>query len=65
MDSTTDRLIQQVGKFIQLGKLGHALEPYLKAQKLNPGDTTIVNLIGDLYARLGKELKVSQVSRHS
>jgi len=55
MDSTTDKLIQQAGKFIQLGKLSQALEPYLKAHKLNPGDTTIVNMIGDLCARLGKE----------
>ena len=55
MDSTTDRLIQQAGKFIQLGKLSHALESYLKAHKLNSGNTTIVNMIGDLYARLEKE----------
>jgi tetratricopeptide (TPR) repeat protein len=55
MDPKTDKLIQQAGKFIQLGKLTNALEPYLKAHQLNPGDTTIVNTIGDLYARLGKE----------
>jgi len=55
MDATTDKLIQQAGRFIQVGKLSHALEPYLKAHKLNPGETTIVNMIGDLYARLGKE----------
>jgi len=55
MDATTDKLIQQAGRFIQVGKLSLALEPYLKAHKLNPGDTTIVNMIGDLYARLGKE----------
>ena len=55
MDATTDKLIQQAGRFIQVGKLSHALEPYLKADKLNPGETTIINMIGDLYARLGKE----------
>ena len=27
----------------------------MKAHELNPGDTTIVNTIGDLHGRLGKE----------
>lgn len=55
MDATTDKLIQQAGRFIQVGKLSHALESYLRAHELNPGETTITNMIGDLYARLGKE----------
>ena len=55
MDTRTDKLIQQAGKFIQQGKFSHALEQYLKAHQLNPGETTILNMIGDLYVRLGKE----------
>ena len=55
MDATTVKLIEQAGRFIQVGKLSHALESYLKAHKLNSGETTIINMIGDLYARLGKE----------
>ena len=55
MDSATDKLMLQAGKFVQQGKLGHALDKYMKAHQLNPGDTTIVNTIGDLYGRLGKE----------
>ena len=55
MNAGTDKLIQQAGRFIQLGKLSHALESYVKAHQLNPGDTTIMNTIGDVYARLGKE----------
>ena len=55
MDTRTDKLIQQAGKFIQQGKFSHALEQYLKAHQLNPGETTILNMIGDLYLRLGKE----------
>jgi tetratricopeptide (TPR) repeat protein len=55
MDTRTDKLIQQAGKFIQQGKFSHALEQYLKAHHLNPGETTILNMIGDLYVRLGKE----------
>jgi tetratricopeptide (TPR) repeat protein len=55
MDTRTDKLIQQAGKFIQQGKFSHALEQYLKAHQLNPGETTVLNVIGDLYVRLGKE----------
>jgi Tfp pilus assembly protein PilF len=55
MDTRTDKLIQQAGKFIQQGKFSHALEQYLKAHQLNPGETTILNMIGDLYVRPGKE----------
>jgi hypothetical protein len=36
MDTRTDKLIQQAGKFIQQGKFSHALEQYLKAHQLNP-----------------------------
>jgi len=46
---------RRAGSFSWESKLSHALEQYLKAHQLNPGDTTIVNTIGDLYARLGKE----------
>ncbi len=52
------------------GKFSHALEQYLKAHQLNPGETTILNMIGDLYLRLGKEAeallwyhKLADVSR--
>ena len=67
MDTRTDKLIQQAGKFIQQGKFSHALEQYLKAHQLNPGETTILNMIGDLYAPSGKGSRssalVSQVGR--
>lgn len=55
MDSKTNKLIQQAGKYIQLGKLRHALEQYLKVYEFEPEETTIVNTIGDLYLRLGDE----------
>lgn len=58
MDSNTDKLIQRAASFIQLGKLTHALEQYLKAHQLNPAETTIVNTIGDLYVLLGKEAEL-------
>ena len=48
-------MIEQAGKFIQLGKFKLALDQYLKAYKLSPGNTTIISSIGDLYPRLGNE----------
>src|SRR4030095_14254768 len=52
MNPKTDKLLQQAGKYIALGKLTLALEQYLKIQESEPDDTTIVNTIGDLYVRL-------------
>jgi tetratricopeptide (TPR) repeat protein len=52
MNPKTDKLLQQAGKYITLGKLTLALEQYLKIQETEPDDTTIVNTIGDLYVRL-------------
>jgi len=52
MNPKTDKLLQQAGKYIALGKLTLALEQYLKIQEAEPDDTTIINTIGDLYVRL-------------
>src|SRR5688572_793003 len=52
MNPKTDKLLQQAGKYITLGKLTLALEQYLKIQESEPDDTTIINTIGDLYVRL-------------
>jgi tetratricopeptide (TPR) repeat protein len=49
------KLLKQAGQFISLGKFGLALEQYLKIHQLDPQDTTIINTIGDLNLRLGKE----------
>src|SRR5436309_2276396 len=52
MDPKTNKILQQAGKYILLGKLTLALEQYLKIHALEPEDTTIVNTIGDLYVKL-------------
>ena len=51
----TTKLFKQAGQFISIGKLGLALEQYLKIHQLDPQDTTVINTIGDLSLRLGKE----------
>jgi tetratricopeptide (TPR) repeat protein len=52
MEPKTNKLLQQAGKFVTLGKLTVALEQYLKIHELEPGDSTIINTIADLYTRL-------------
>lgn len=52
MDPKTNKLLQQAGKYILLGKLTLALEQYLRIHEMEPEDTTIINTIGDLYVRL-------------
>jgi len=51
----TSKLLRQAGQFISLGKFGLAVEQYLRIHQLDPQDTTIINTIGDLNLRLGKE----------
>ncbi|MEW5977925.1 MAG: tetratricopeptide repeat protein [Acidobacteriota bacterium] len=52
MDPKTNKLLQQAGKYILLGKLSLALEQYLKIHAMEPEDSTIINNIADLYSRL-------------
>jgi tetratricopeptide (TPR) repeat protein len=52
MEPKTHKLLQQAGKFVTLGKLNVALQQYLKIHELEPGDSTIINTIADLYTRL-------------
>ena len=55
MDPKTNKILQQAGKYILVGKLALALEQYLKIHDLEPEDTTIINTIGDLYVRLDEK----------
>ncbi len=60
MDPKTNKLLQQAGKYILLGKLTLALEEYVKISELEPEDTTIMNTIGDLHGRLGNKEEALQ-----
>jgi tetratricopeptide (TPR) repeat protein len=40
-------------KYVQQGKLQNAIAEYAKVVKADPKDLTVLNTIGDLYARLG------------
>ncbi len=47
-------------KFVQQGKLPNAILEYLKVVKEDPRDLTVMNTVGDLYARLGQTAEALQ-----
>jgi hypothetical protein len=53
MNPKTSALLQQAGEYIRLGKLTLALEQYISILELEPNDTTVINMIGDLHGHVG------------
>lgn len=49
-----DKVLQDAEKLVQKGKLDQAIREYEKILKRFPGDTTIINRVGDLYGRVGQ-----------
>jgi tetratricopeptide (TPR) repeat protein len=47
------KVLATAEKFVQQGKLQNAIAEYLKVTKEDPKDLTVMNTVGDLYARLG------------
>ena len=47
------KVLAQAEKFVQQGKLPNAISEYEKVIKEDPKDLTVLNTIGDLYARVG------------
>lgn len=47
-------------KFVQQGKLQNAINEYEKVLKADAKDLTVMNTVGDLYARLGQNEKAVQ-----
>ena len=48
------KVLSAAEKHVQQGKLQHAINEYEKVAKEDPRDLTVLNTIGDLYARLGQ-----------
>jgi len=48
------KIMASAEKFVQQGKLPNAITEYEKVIKEDPKDLTVLNTIGDLYARLGQ-----------
>jgi tetratricopeptide (TPR) repeat protein len=49
------KVLAQAEKFVQQGKLSNAISEYEKIIKEDPKDLTVLNTIGDLYARVGND----------
>ena len=51
------KVLSAAEKFVQQGKLPNAISEYEKILKADPKDLTVMNTVGDLYARLGNNEK--------
>jgi pilus assembly protein FimV len=51
------KVLSAAEKFVQQGKLPNAITEYEKILKADPKDLTVMNTVGDLYARVGNNEK--------
>ncbi|HXZ30836.1 MAG TPA: tetratricopeptide repeat protein [Terriglobales bacterium] len=51
------KVLSAAEKFVQQGKLPNAITEYEKILKADPKDLTVMNTVGDLYARVGNNDK--------
>ncbi|HEV2989064.1 MAG TPA: tetratricopeptide repeat protein [Candidatus Angelobacter sp.] len=54
------KVLGSAEKFVQQGKLQNAIAEYEKVIKEDPKDLTVLNTIGDLYARVGQNEKACE-----
>jgi Tfp pilus assembly protein PilF len=57
------KVLSAAEKYVQQGKLQNAIAEYEKVSKQDPKDLTVLNTIGDLYARLGRNDRASEFFR--
>ncbi len=57
------KILSAAEKYVQQGKLQNAIAEYEKVSKQDPKDLTVLNTIGDLYARLGRNDKATEFFR--
>ena len=57
------KVLASAEKYVQQGKLQNAIGEYEKVSKEDPKDLTVLNTIGDLYARLGQVDKATTYFR--
>jgi tetratricopeptide (TPR) repeat protein len=54
------KVLSAAEKCVQQGKLQHAISEYEKILKKDANDLTVLNTVGDLYARLGENGKAAE-----
>jgi len=57
------KILSAAEKYVQQGKLQNAIAEYEKVSKQDPKDLTVLNTIGDLYARLGRNDRATEFFR--
>ena len=57
------KVLASAEKYVQQGKLQNAISEYEKVSREDPKDLTVLNTIGDLYARLGQTEKATTFFR--
>ena len=54
------KVLSAAEKYVQQGKLQNAIAEYEKILKADPKDLTVMNTVGDLYARNGEAEKATE-----
>ena len=54
------KVLSSAEKFVQQGKIQNAISEYEKVLKADAKDLTVMNTVGDLYARLGENDKAAE-----
>src|SRR5215470_9848263 len=54
------KVLSSAEKYVQQGKLQNAISEYEKILKADPKDLTVLNTVGDLYARIGEADKATE-----
>src|SRR5689334_13927966 len=57
------KVLANAEKYVQQGKLNNAISEYEKIIEKDPKDLTVLNTIGDLYARVGQTEKAGDFFR--
>src|SRR3954471_4597012 len=54
------KVLASAEKYVQQGKLNNAIAEYEKISEKDPKDLTVLNTVGDLYARLGQNERAGE-----
>src|SRR5437016_13050280 len=58
------KTLRAAEKFLELGKIPAAIKEYCKIVASEPQDFTTLNMLGDLYARVGNQAAAISCFRH-
>src|SRR2546421_2862862 len=58
------KTLRAAEKFLELGKIPAAIKEYCKIVESEPEDFTTLNMLGDLYARVGNQVAAISCFRH-